>query len=151
MLFLTIWVALVFFVAGEAGKGPLATEGRAPQWARPVFIAGALLAIVHAAIAFASRYGWDHGLAVTATAAQSAQIYGFTWRGSIYVNYAFLTLWLLLAWSWRHWAWRAFVLTMIVNGAIVFARPTWRPLGVVLVAALCWAWWPRMQTPGAVR
>jgi len=39
-------------------------------------------------------------------------------------------LWLLAAWSWRHWAWRAFVLTMVVNAAIVFARPSAHPLGV---------------------
>ena len=70
-------------------------------------------------------------------------LYGFAWRGSLYVNYVFLALWLLAAWTWRHWAWRAFVLTMIVNGAIVFARPGARPLGAVLVAALLWAWWPR--------
>jgi hypothetical protein len=145
LLFVTIWVALVLFVAAEAGKGPLATGGRPPRWARPAFTAGALLAILHAATAFADRYGWDHERAVIATAAQSAQIYGFAWRGSIYVNYAFLALWLFLAWSWRHWLWRVFVLTMIVNGAIVFARPAWRPLGMLLVAALCWAWWPRRQ------
>ena len=58
------------------------------------------------------------------------------------MNYAFLGLWLLAAWTWRHWAWRAFVLMMIVNGAIIFARPAARPLGVLLVAALLWAWAP---------
>ena len=131
MLFLTIWVALAFFVAGEAGKGPLATEGRPPQWARPVFIAGAVLAIVHAAIAFAIRYGWDHELAVTATAAQSAQIYGFAWRGSIYVNYAFLALWLLLAWSfvftgfliavWGYGVAFPVLATIIAASAVTFA------------------------------
>jgi hypothetical protein len=143
LLFLTIWMALALFVIAEACKGPLATDGRPPRWARPAFVTGALLAIIHAAIAVGGRYGWDHELAVTATAEQSARIYGFAWRGSIYVNYAFLALWLLVGWSWRHWVWRAFVLTMIVNGAIVFARPAWRPFGAALVLALCWAWWPR--------
>jgi hypothetical protein len=145
MLYMTIWVALVLFVAAEAGKGPLTTDGRRPRWARPAFITGALLAIVHAAVAVGSRYGWDHERAVIATAAQSAQIYGVAWRGSIYVNYLFLALWLFLAWSWRHWVWRAFVLTMIINGAFVFARPAWRPLGALLVGVLCWAWWPRRR------
>jgi hypothetical protein len=36
-----------------------------------------------------------------------------------------------------------FVLTMVVNGAIVFARPTARPFGVLLTAVLLWAWQPR--------
>ena len=143
MLFVTIWVALALFVVAEAGKGPLATDGGAARWARPAWIGGALLAIVHAVIALAVHYRWDHEAAVRATAEQSAELYGFAWRGSIYVNYVFLALWLLAAWSWRHWAWRAFVLTMIVNGAIVFARPAARPFGTALVMALVWAWWPR--------
>ena len=146
MLLVTIWVALALFAAGEAGKGPLAVNGRPPWWARPVWIAGAVLAIVHALIAFDVRYDWNHDAAVTATAAQAADLYGFAWRGSLYVNYAFLALW-LAAWAWRHWAWRAFVLLMIVNGAIVFARPAARPFGAVLVAALVWVWWPRAN-PG---
>jgi hypothetical protein len=143
VLFATIWVALALFVIAEAGKGPLAADGRPPWWARPAWFAGALLAIVHSFIAFAVQYRWDHEAAVRATAMQAAEIYGFTWSGSLYVNYLFLALWLLAAWSWRHWAWRLFVLTMIVNGAIVFARPAARPFGVALITALLWAWWPR--------
>jgi hypothetical protein len=103
VLFVTIWAALALLVVAEAGKGPLATNGRSPRWARPAWITGALLAIVHAVIAFAVRYRWDHEAAVRATAAQSAEIYGVGWRGSLYVNYVFLALWLLAAWSWRHW------------------------------------------------
>ena len=72
MLFVTIWVALALFVAGEAGKGPLQISGRPPRWARPAWTAGAILAIVHAIIAFDVRYRWDHDAAVTATAAQAA-------------------------------------------------------------------------------
>jgi hypothetical protein len=146
VLFVTIWVALVLLVVAEAGKGPLATGGHPPTWARPAWIAGALLAVVHSLIAFAVRYRWDHDAAVRATADQAARVYGAGWNGSLYVNYVFLALWLLAAWSWRHWAWRAFVLTMVVNGAIVFARPAARPFGIVLTAILLWAWWPRSKT-----
>jgi hypothetical protein len=153
VLFVTIWSALALFVLAEAGKGPLLVDGHPRWWARPAWIAGAMLAIVHALIAFAVRYRWDHDEAVRATAAQAAAIYGTGWDGSLYVNYAFLALWLFAAWSWRHrawrhWAWRAFVLTMIVNGAIVFARPEARPFGLVLTLTLLWAWWPR-RSPAA--
>jgi hypothetical protein len=143
VLFVTIWAALALLLVAEIGKGPLAIEGRAAPWARPAWIAGALLAIVHAVVAVAVRYQWDHEAAVRATAEQAAAIYGFAWRGNIYVNYVFLALCLFAAASWRHWAWRAFVITMIVNGAIVFARPGARPFGAALVLALAWAWWPR--------
>jgi hypothetical protein len=72
---------------------------------------------VHSLIAFSVRYNWDHDAAVRATATQAAEIYGVAWRGSLYVNYVFLALWLLAAWPWRHWGWRVFVLTMVVNSA----------------------------------
>jgi hypothetical protein len=94
MLFVTIWIALALFAIGEAGKGPLVTDGRPPWWARPAWILGALFAIVHSLIAFAVRYHWDHEAAVRATATQAAEIYGVAWRGSLYVNYVFLALWL---------------------------------------------------------
>jgi hypothetical protein len=142
VLFVTIWVALALFAIAEAGKGPLLIDGRPPRWARPASILGALLAIAHALIAFHARYHWDHEAAVVATATQAAALYGAAWSGSLYVNYVFLALWLLPAWQWRHWLWRAFVLTMIVNGAILFARPAARPFGVVLVGVLLWAWSP---------
>lgn len=141
VLFVTIWVALALLAIAEAGKGPLLTDGRPPRWARPISIVGALFAIAHALIAFHVRYGWDHEVAVSATATQAARLYGIAWSGSLYVNYVFLALWLVAAWRWRHWVWRAFVLTMVVNGAILFARPAARPFGAVLVVVLLWAWW----------
>jgi hypothetical protein len=143
VLFVTIWAALILFVAAEAGKGPLKVNGQPPRWAWPAWVAGAVIAIIHAIIAIGVRYNWDHDAAVRGTANQAAALYGVAWQGSIYVNYVFLLLWLCAAWTWRHWAWRAFVVTMLVNGAIVFARPLARPFGVVLVATLLWAWWPR--------
>ena len=141
-LFLTIWIALALFVAGGR-EGLLQTNGRPPERVGQ-FDAGAIPAIARHSSPLISRgVRRNHEAAVTATAAQTASLYGFAWRGSLYVHYVFLALWLLAAWTWRHWAWRAFVLTMIVNGAIVFARPWVRPLGALLVAALLWAWWPR--------
>jgi hypothetical protein len=149
-VFVTIWAALALLTLAEAGKGPLRVDGRAPGWARPAWYAAALLAIAHALVAFGVRYGWDHEAAVEATAQQAAAVYGAGWRGSLYVNYAFLAL-LPLAWSWRHWAWRAFLLTMIANGAIVFARPAARPFGAVVVAVLLWAWWPSLRAGAQTR
>jgi hypothetical protein len=143
VLFVTIWVALALFAVAEAGKGPLVIDGRPPWWTRPAWILGALLAIVHSLIAFAVRYNWDHEAAVRSTATQAAEIYGVAWRGSLYVNYVFLALWLLAAWPWHHWVWRVFALTMVVNGTIVFARPPARLFGVLLIAVLLWAWRPR--------
>jgi hypothetical protein len=139
-LYATIWIALVLLVAAEVGKGPLALDGRPARWARMAWLTGGALAIVHAVVALAIRYRWDHALAVRETARQGAALYGFAWSGSIYVNYVFLALWIALAWRWRNWIWRLFVLVMVVNGAILFARPGARPFGALLVALLVWAW-----------
>ncbi len=145
-LYLTIWAALALLVAAEIGKGPLARDGRPARWARPAWLAGGALAIVHAVLALAIRYHWDHALAVRETARQGAAVYGFVgvvardFSPAIYVNYLFLALWITLAWRWRNWWWRFFVLVMVVNGAILFARPAARPFGVLLIALLLWAW-----------
>jgi hypothetical protein len=127
LLYATIWIALVLLVAAEIG--------RPARWARVAWIGGGVLAAVHAVIAIAVRYNWDHALAVRETARQ-----GMGFGPAIYVNYLFIALWVFAAWTWRHWLWRLFVLTMVTSGAIVFARPAARPFGAALVAALAWAW-----------
>lgn len=141
LLYATIWAALALFTLGEIGRSRLGHAGGPAGWVRPAHIAGALLAIAHALLALHLRYHWNHEAAVAATARQGAAYYGLEWRGSLYVNYVFLALWLLAAWRWRHWLWRGFVLLMAVNGAIVFARPAARPFGAALTALLLWAWW----------
>ena len=139
-LYVTIWLALALLVAAEIGKGPLARGGRPARWARAAWLTGGVFAIVHAVLALEIRYHWDHALAVRETARQGAALYGFAWSGSIYVNYLFLALWMAVAWRWQNWLWRLFVLVMIVNGAILFARPIARPFGALLAALLIWAW-----------
>jgi hypothetical protein len=148
-LYASIWIALVLLVAAEIGKGPLALDGRPARWAHAAWLTGGVLAIVHALLALAIRYHWDHALAVRETASQGAALYGFAWSGSIYVNYVFLAVWIALAWRWRNWFWRLFVLVMVVNGAILFARPGTRPFGALLVALLLWAWTTPTKVKGA--
>jgi hypothetical protein len=159
-LYATIWIALALFVAAEAGRRRLSDRDRPAAWARPALILGALLMTTHVLIALASRYGWDHDAAVRETARQAATVYGFEWRGNIYVSYAFVVLWFVEIWRWPvpadrdaaptttiGWALRGFFVLIIFNGAVVFATTVWsRALGSLLVAILVWAWWP-METP----
>ena len=135
-LYATIWIALLLLVVAEIGKPA--------SWARVAWITGGVLAAIHAVIAIAVRYQWDHALAVRDTARQGA---GF--GPAIYVNYLFIALWIVAAWTWRHWLWRLFVLTMVINATIVFARPIARPFGALLVALLVWAWTKRSKANAA--
>jgi hypothetical protein len=151
-LYATVWIALALFAAGEAGRRRARLDA---GWPRPVAAAGALLMIAHVLVALALRYEWDHERAVRETARQAAAVYGFEWRGNIYVSYAFVALWVAEVWRWRSpaprpstatWIVRAFFLTIIFNGAVVFASPAGRVAGLAIVAALVWAWWPRTRT-----
>jgi hypothetical protein len=155
-LYATIWLALALFVAAEAGRRRLSVGSRPAPWARPALVLGALLMTGHVLLALASRYGWDHEAAVRETARQAGAVYGFEWRGNIYVSYAFVVLWIVEIWRWPvaddraapgnttvAWALRAFFFLIIFNGAVVFATTIWsRALGSLLVAILAWAWWP---------
>lgn len=145
-LYATIWFALALLAVAvivEARVRPT------PEWVGVAYRAGAALAIVHTLIALGTTYGWDHERAVTETARQAGNVYGFAWRGSLYVSYAFLIVWAVDAWRrqalTRSWVVRAFFLIIIINAAIVFASPAGRVAGVVVVAALAWAWRPRTQ------
>lgn len=134
-LYGTIWAALTLLAVAVLTRN------------RPAYAAGAALALVHILIALGGTYQWNHERAVSETARQAAEVYGFAWRGSIYVNYAFMIVWIVDAafgrGITRQWIVRAFFLIIIFNGAIVFASPVGRVFGVPVVAALLWAWRPR--------
>ena len=143
-LYATIWLALALLAVAALGARRVSP---APPWTRAAYAAGAALAIVQALIALGNTYGWDHERAVRETARQAGEVYGFGWRGSIYVSYAFLLVWALDAWRSptvaRAWIVRAFFLIIILNAAVVFATAPGRLAGVIVVLALAWAWWPR--------
>jgi hypothetical protein len=133
-------------VAWAIGEALMRRSEASDRAARMAWTIGIALALVHVVLAFDLIYGWDHEAAVTATAQQAADRFGVAWRGSIYVNYVFLTLWLAdIAW-W--WAWpasrasrstglelarRAIFLFMFVNGAVIFARGAGRLVGIAAV------------------
>jgi hypothetical protein len=121
--------------------------------ARMLWTAGVALAIVHAAAAFAVAYGWNHDAAVAGTARQTAAVTGIAWGGGLFANYLFLTLWLAdAAWWWaapaaylrRPMALErgrlALFLFMFLNGAVIFASPAARMVGVPAVAAVGVTW-----------
>jgi hypothetical protein len=78
-------------------------------------------------------------------------VFGVGVGWGVYVNYLFFAVWLADAWSWRvarpasrprvlTWSLRAFYLLIILNGAVIFAAPARRGLGLLIVGLLIWAW-----------
>jgi hypothetical protein len=123
---------------------------------RAAWSVGALLAIVHALLAFAVFYGWSHAVAREATARQTAALTGLAFAGGIYINYVFLLVWLGDAmWWWvapRSYAtrpgWvsvtiRGFIFFIILNGAVVFADGLARIVGIVAVSIVAVTWFRR--------
>lgn len=152
-LYVTIWVALALFAAGEVGRS--GRRAVPAPWAWWVSLAGLMLAAAHFVLAFDVRHGWSHASAVRDTARQTAAVYGLDWGGGLYVNYAFLGVWALDLWRWKlsargtprsqfpTWLARAFYVVVILNAAVIFATGWRRGLGAMLVAALVVAWGSR--------
>jgi len=151
----TIWLALAGFVVGEAGKTRHRRTGVEPGWAWPVSCAGMVACVVHILVAMAHRHGWSHDAAVLDTAHQTAEVFGVAWGGGVFVNYLFVSLWLVDLFRWRadprrdlrqprwaRWAVRTFYLVIVFNAAVVFAAPDRRVAGIAVTAALlaAWAW-----------
>jgi hypothetical protein len=136
-------------LAWAAGEVLMRRSPQADRWARTAWTVAILLAAIHVGLAFHFVYGWNHETAVVETARQAADRFGVGWRGSIYVNYVFLAIWLAdVCWWWAapashgsrsirfEIARLATFVFMFVNGAIIFASGIGRLAGIAAVAAV---------------
>lgn len=155
-MYATVWLSLSLFAVGALGMG------RERDWGWGASALGALLLVVHIAIAMGVRHDWSHASAISATAAQTNAMYGLDWGGGLFVNYIFAAVWIgelvarryAPAWFATRspafvWTLRAFYFVIIVNAAVVFAAGWRRLLGAVVVALLVVSW--RGQTPASSR
>ena len=153
-LYVTIWLALVALLLSELGRRRNRQTGVTTYWAIVCSAIGVVFTAAHILLALGVVYDWDHARAAAVTAQRAAVVYGVAWPFSLYVNYVFLTWWLAdTLWWWRatpsfltrspliEWAWRLTALTMVVNGAVIFASTAGRIAGVPLTAALLFVWW----------
>ena len=146
---LTIWTALVLYVAGEYGR-----VGRpAAAWARPVWLLGGLVYLGHVAAAFGIHHDWSHAAAHAYTAARTEAYFGLDWGGGLWVNYAFTAVWVGEGLWWQFapalygrrspmitTAVRCTFLFMIINGAVLFVDGPRRLLGIGVLGTLIWIW-----------
>lgn len=151
LLYLSIWVALALFVAGESGRSFARPGTRPPAWSWWAFAAGAALAVAHTLLSFDLVYHWNHAAAVRATAEQTRALYGIEAGWGLYVNYLFLAVWIGDVLWWRAapeavrpaaatWTLRAFYMVIVFNGALVFAAGLRKILGLLMVSWLARVW-----------
>src|SRR4029077_20794751 len=81
-------------VAWAAGETLMRRSPASDRLARAIWTMGIAMAVIHVVLAFHWVYRWNHEAAVQAAVRQTAARFGWGWRGGIYVNYVFLTLWL---------------------------------------------------------
>jgi hypothetical protein len=117
--------------------------------ARRVWTAGAVAMLIHSVTAFAVFYQGRQSIALAETARQTAAITGVDSGAGLYVNYAFVAIWIADALRWwtvpadragrfgrLGWLRLAFFLFMFVNGAVIFADGWMSLVGTVSVAAV---------------
>ena len=142
----TMILATLAWAAGEVlmRRSPEADRRARMAWTIAIVLAG-----IHVVLALHFVYGWNHEVAVAETARQAAERFGWGWRGSLYVNYAFLGWWLAeVCWWWAapySHATRSFRFEivrlaaftfMFTNGAVVLASGAGRVAGIAAIAAV---------------
>jgi hypothetical protein len=154
-VYLTIWIALGLFTAGEIGR---ARHPRGIGWPWHASALGLALSILHTVLAFDVVHGWSHEDAVLNTAIQTERVFGTAVGWGLYVNYVFFLVWLLDLVDWRRraggverrptaalLALQVFYLVIVLNAAVIFAAGSRRAAGAALVLLLCGAWGWQLQ------
>ncbi|MFP6753617.1 MAG: hypothetical protein VB855_18175 [Pirellulaceae bacterium] len=153
----TVRIAMLLYVAALAGEIQATRKGEREatirRWQRICWTLGCLVFLVHVATAFHFQHGWSHRLATEHTAEVAEQVVGWAFGEGIYFNYAFTLLWSLdVAWMWlgpvrreQRARWmtvvlHVFMLTIVVNGAIIFATGPTRWVGLLVLGVLGIFW-----------
>ncbi len=154
-----IWLSLAAWSLAEWWRLRDRGSPREQSAARLFWTLGAVLALAHVAAAFHLHHNWSHGSVVAETARQTRERLGLDVGWGVYVNYAFVAMWLSDAAWWCLFpgsfatrsraldrAVRLFILFVVVNGAIVFSTGPVRVISLVVLGGLAAAWYLRRGT-----
>lgn len=153
----SVRIAMLLYVVALAGEIQATRKGEREatirRWQRICWTLGCLVFLVHVATAFHFQHGWSHRLAMEHTAQVAELVVGWAFGEGIYFSYAFTLLWSLdVAWMWlgpvsREQRARSmtvvlhvFMLTIVVNGAIIFATGPTRWVGLLVLGVLGIFW-----------
>ena len=153
----SVRIAMLLYVAALAGQIQATRKGNreaaSRQWQRICWTLGCLVFLVHVATAFHFQHGWSHRLATEHTAEVAERVVGWAFGEGIYFSYAFTLLWSLdVAWMWLYPVSReqrarwltvvlhVFMLTIAVNGVIIFATGPTRWVGLLVLGVLGTFW-----------
>lgn len=131
---LTIWIAVAAWLCRsfvEASRSDFVSRDRLIRW---TWLIGALSCVAHVIAAMGIGHCWSLANAMRHTAAETRRVFGVELPWSVFVNFAFVGLWLIDALrnfrsrevrqlgAVRHGIW----LTMMLNGTVVFGPTYWK-------------------------
>lgn len=84
------WLAFAAYISGTVIqlRHP---PGRVFRW---LWLAGAVVLLLHLLAAFQFKHHWSHADALADTARQTQAVTGLDWGGGIYLNYLLVAVWL---------------------------------------------------------
>lgn len=118
-----------------------------PSTARWWWTAGLMVFLVHVIAAFHFQHHWNHAAALEYTARRTQELTGWNTGVGLYVNEAFLGLWLLdaccwwydLDWPrhrWVYWTVQSIFAFLMFQATVVFGQWFWTPASILVIPGL---------------
>jgi hypothetical protein len=150
----TIWITIVAYTVGSVIFALARGRSRWDAATRLTWTIAVVSLIAHFICAYEFYHHWSHESAYLDTARQTDAVVGLNWGGGLFINYAFLILWIVdLGWWWlrglnsyrtRPWgilaAWHGFLIFILFNATVVFKDGAVRWAGLVICLTLLVAW-----------
>ena len=158
----TIWITIgayasgsvAFALASRRSRADSAAESRWDSVARVGWTIAVISLVAHFICAFEFYHHWSHASAYRDTARETEEVTGLDWGGGLFINYAFLAIWITdIGWWWlrgldsyraRPWAltilWHALLILIIFNATVIFEDGIVRWLGLAISITLCFVW-----------
>ena len=128
---------------GVSSQGTISSKRAARWW----WTAGCACFFVHVATAFHFEHGWNHAAAFESTARRTAEMTGWKSGVGLYVNEAFLLLWVMdltlwwidLKWPQNRvvfWTVQGIFSFLMIQATAVFGPPFWKVVMPFVFACL---------------
>ncbi len=143
----TARIAVACYVARLACDVGHQSEDDSQKSARWWWTMGCFSFLLHVISAFHFEHHWSHAAALEATARRTAEITGWKSGFGVYINEAFLVLWLADTFFWwqdlswpRHrriyWTVQSVFAFLMLQATAVFGPPFWVPVVAMVIVFL---------------
>ena len=156
-IYVPVWLALVGWFIGSFARAHNAQcpGGQHDAIYRFSWLFGSVMVALHILTSYGIAHGWSHAAAVEATAVESEKVTGIRAGWGVYVNFAFVVVWMgysiAMVSGGRRWPgidqavfW--FTAAIIVSATIVFESGAVRWIATAgLICLLVMSLWPRLS------